>query len=616
MMEDFSWLDDFVNIDPSLTNEAPKAVDGNSPLSAFFEEPANTVTKPASTTYRAPNLTIATTNLGAPVTTAADPYNLPVPSQRSAYMPPPAAPILGPRTDEFINPVQTQQCPRRGVANHPGRRQPRHRQPRVLQNSQDMNPAFPAQLQASPYPETPLLAHFPMYGNPGLPYFNQLQGFSPMSYGGAPTNAPLTPAQEIGHVELLLNYLRSLHGQQPNAAGDAATANVAASQQLGLPTAISNKRKRGGKASLPESNRARQVYAANLPRLPAWGQAVNGRPLFQYNELGELQYHKTYSASEIRQYLDTNPRPVELWVQQSPPQMKARLGPSRNKCCWACCPAKDRAIETGWLRVGFYEHPEETKSGERDPLLPASQMHLFCFERCFDPVAYRLNGKLEPDEGSHRYPKEIPNKTAIDKASDKNIVDQAWAPWFEGKLPQAQRRPYRETLSYALTRLHLDCQPPRRAYMRDEKNGTKPANDRKTIDYHVGDLMYYLDRSLPVKRSHYSAEDCPYDADNQFQVGAGNTQLTGFPSNGVGLPSGQTPPAPEPQNPYYTMPSNTVQLNEEFEPVDLGLLLADDWDLGGAISVDVGEAGDFSLEQDIEPAQGELSPKRKRARMF
>lgn len=498
-------------IDPSLfANSTSQTADDLSSASFLGEQagqgpsqaaPSNAYAPAGSsmgTAQRVP-LSIATNNLGAP--TGANPYGLGTPSQYPMYL---------------------QQAAGAPPGSYPGgTTQAGQRRPPQL-NTGGMH-AFPPQLGGSPYPLSPLHAQNPFHGFMGLPYFSQPQNFSPVGYG--PTSAPLTPAQHIDQLRGYLNYLEAATGQKM---GDAATPTASAGelgQRPALSGTLTNKRKRGEKAPSSEPGWALRVYgSANLPRLPAWGPVVNGRHIFSYNEFGELQAHKTYSAREIAEFIETNPRPVELWIQQSPPQMKERLGPNRNKCCWARCPLKDRVIEMGWLRVGFYEFPEEVKSGDRDPLQPATQMHLFCFERCLDPAVYRLNGKLAADYGAGRYPKEQPNKTAIDKASDKNIIEQAYEPWFEGRIPQAQRRPYNETLSYALNRHHLDCQPTRRGVVRNDHNVKKAEKSRKTIDYHVGDLMFYLERALPVKRSQFASAEV-YDADNEFQARAGSHEL-------------------------------------------------------------------------------------------
>lgn len=498
-------------IDPSLfANSTSQTADAPSSASFLGEQagqgPSQTAPSGAyapagssmGTAQRVP-LSVATNNLGAPA--GADPYGLGTPSQYSMYLQQGTGPIPGPYP---------------GGPGQAGQRRPPPLNTGGVQ-------AFPAQLGGSPYPLSPLHAQNPFHGYMGLPYFAQPQNYSPVGYG--PTSAPLTPAQHVDQLRGYLNYLEAAIGQKKT---DATTPTASAGEygQRPLPTGtLTNKRKRGEKAPSSEPGWALRVYgSANLPRLPAWGPVVNGRHIFSYNEFGELQAHKTYSAREIVTFIDTNPRPVELWVQQSPPQMKERLGPNRNKCCWARCPVKDRVIEMGWIRVGFYEFPEEVKNGERDPLQPATQMHIWCFERCLDPIAYRRNGKLAPDYGAGRYPKEQPNKTAIDKASDKNIIEQAYEPWFEGKVPLAQRRPYTETLSHALNRHHLDCQPIRRGMVRNDHNVKKAESSRKTIDYHVGDLPYYLWRALAAKRSQWAFVEV-YDADNEFQAGAGSHPL-------------------------------------------------------------------------------------------
>lgn len=638
-MENFSWMNSIDNLDPSLLSaNMTQSVNQDNSSTALFDEQVNSGS--------APELGTARSNLNA-AASVTDAYGVAAPPpQHSMRMQPPTAPYPAPHASGYINPTQSQP---HGVPNQAGQRRPPQLQ---LQAPTTVNTAYPPQLLQSPYPQTPLQAPHPFYGHPGLPYFNQPQGYSPVGCGLPVSAQSLTAAEQILQAEHYLHHLKNIYGAQPNVTSAPPAPAQVSSHRISAPVITkSNKRKKGEKAPSAEPGWAEKAYPGPFPQLPAWGPIVHGRPLFQYNEFGELQMHKTYSAQQIKQFLDENPRLVEIWVQQSPPQTKNRTGPNRNRCCWSCCPARDRSIESGWLRVGFYEQPYEYLSGERDPLKPASQMHLFCFEHCFDPVTYHLNGQLRPDNRHDRYPKEDPNKTHLDKASDKNILGETYMPWFEGKLPQAERRPYDDTLSFALTHHHLQYQPARRGFARDVSNDKKLDGNRKTIDYHIGNLLYYLKRALPVKRSQYAVEDYAYDADNQFQAGAGNLHLT-VSGDGAGLVDSPAPLpgrlenapvlSPKPAQPgkaasvdvakMVTQSEQPPPVSESHEPVkpataEKGQPIAvpglddssqlafqpgqlEDWGLTENINVDLtefGDLGDFDNVDDLFGASPELN---------
>jgi hypothetical protein len=95
-------------------------------------------------------------------------------------------------------------------------------------------------------------------------------------------------------------------------------------------------------------------------------------------------------------------------------------------------------------------------------------------------------------------------------------VGQAYIPWFKNRPIANQRRPYGNTLSYALNRHHLDHQTSARQQKRDKGNANKENASRKTIDVHVGDLWYYTKRTNNV--SIYAEVGGVLLPGNEFQI--------------------------------------------------------------------------------------------------
>lgn len=342
-----------------------------------------------------------------------------------------------------------------------------------------------------------------LYPN-GMPYFG--------GFAGGLRSVPATPVTPVSSY-----YVWFPEGaQQPP--GTPASSQTVLTQPAGDITKVDNGRRKRKRGEQPSN--ADMVYHNNpeippLMPLPSWGGEPNGPALFQYNDHQELKFHIAYSASQIRQFIEENPRKPKLWIQQSPPQAKDRLKGVRNKCCWECCPAKDRVIETGWLRVGFYEFPKETRDdGLRDPLKPTTQMHLYCYEQCFDPVVDWQAGRLEPDD--FVFSRETKQLTSLNKNSDKNIVVETFVPWFKYKSITNQPRPYEQTLSYALNRHHLDHQTSARQTKRDKGNENKRAGDKKTIDIHVGNLLFYISKTRNA--SVYVTKNVALPPGNGFQL--------------------------------------------------------------------------------------------------
>ncbi|RDA94843.1 hypothetical protein CP533_4239 [Ophiocordyceps camponoti-saundersi (nom. inval.)] len=242
-----------------------------------------------------------------------------------------------------------------------------------------------------------------------------------------------------------------------------------------------------------------------LPKSKPFGpRTVDGRYLFTYTKDGQLAEDRVYSRDELQIYLDDH-RSV-LWIQQSPSQCASRLHYDDRRCRWDKCPLASRVIGSGWFRVAFDEHPHLTTKGGKDPFKVAGIMHLWCFEQCFDIVDFFIHNRVRPD--TRILPRETGNAMSINRDSDREIVKEAFDPWFKErqeyrsmygleKLP----RQHQDTLSFRLSRHHVDSQTGARQKARDSRNDGKPWKERTTIDVHMGDLQVYITHSNHKKNA-------------------------------------------------------------------------------------------------------------------
>ncbi|PTB75712.1 hypothetical protein M440DRAFT_1392235 [Trichoderma longibrachiatum ATCC 18648] len=256
--------------------------------------------------------------------------------------------------------------------------------------------------------------------------------------------------------------------------------------------------KRRGDPSCDPSRR----YTANLVNVSPWGSRKwNGKHLFGYTPKGQWLRDRCFNRKQLQEYVDNCAKETVFWVQQAPTQCNHRLDPEDRICRWANCPVANRTIAAGWLRVAFDEFPHLTSNGLRDPLKCAGSMHLWCFEQAFDPLQFHLSGRLRAED--REFPLEDKSVVTLEKLTDAGIIREAYQPWFLQRMrrPNQPPREYRDTLSYRLTRYHVDNQTAARQKARSKRNTAKSADERRTIDVHLGNLKLFVEITNKVKRS-------------------------------------------------------------------------------------------------------------------
>ncbi|KAL6404113.1 hypothetical protein AUP68_13495 [Ilyonectria robusta] len=214
---------------------------------------------------------------------------------------------------------------------------------------------------------------------------------------------------------------------------------------------------------------------------------------FSYDAYGHLTSGLTFNADQLRNYFEYCPRQLRLWVQHHPAQCNSRMIGRDHSCRYSGCPVLSKNIGPGWHRVVFDEYSLLTKNGDKDPFHIAGAMHLWCFERCFDPAQYYHKGALRPDV--RVLPKEEKNPMALNRHPDKHIVEQTFMPWIKRQLkigPQMMPRPEEESLSQALFNHHLTAQSVTRQMTRDKRFNKKQTKVKKTADCHKGNLGLWV----------------------------------------------------------------------------------------------------------------------------
>ncbi|PNP54092.1 hypothetical protein THARTR1_05299 [Trichoderma harzianum] len=243
-------------------------------------------------------------------------------------------------------------------------------------------------------------------------------------------------------------------------------------------------------------------YASDPTKIAPWGSlSWNGQHLFSYTPKGQWLRDRCFTKQQFREYADNCGKDTVFWVQQAPTQCNHRLEPEDRICRWANCPVANRTITAGWLRVAFDEFPHLTSSGVRDPLKCAGSLHLYCFEQIFNPLEFHLSGRLRPED--RQFPFEDKSVVTLEKLTDAGIIREAYQPWFEQRMfsPYQQPREYRDSLSYRLTKYHIENQTAARQKARSKRNVTKSEGERRTIDVHMGDLKMFVEATNRVRRT-------------------------------------------------------------------------------------------------------------------
>ncbi|OPB39025.1 hypothetical protein A0O28_0047300 [Trichoderma guizhouense] len=243
-------------------------------------------------------------------------------------------------------------------------------------------------------------------------------------------------------------------------------------------------------------------YASDSTKIAPWGSlSWNGQHLFSYTSKGQWLRDRCFTKQQFREYADNCGKDTVFWIQQAPTQCNHRLEPEDRICRWANCPVANRTITAGWLRVAFDEFPHLTSSGVRDPLKCAGSVHLWCFEQIFNPLEFHMSGRLRPED--RQFPFEDKSVVTLEKLTDAGIIREAYQPWFEQRMfsPYQQPREYRDTLSYRLTKYHIENQTAARQKARSKRNVTKSEGERRTIDVHMGDLKMFVEATNRVRRT-------------------------------------------------------------------------------------------------------------------
>ncbi|RSL45735.1 hypothetical protein CEP54_014145 [Fusarium duplospermum] len=243
------------------------------------------------------------------------------------------------------------------------------------------------------------------------------------------------------------------------------------------------------------------VYTDPLPPVENWKKRDGGGPHFEYTPLGQWIDHLELSAAELRHYLENCPRDVNIFVQQPPAQANCRQQECDRRCRYAQCPVDTKIIRPGFLRVVFDEYHNLTSHGLKDPFKVAGCMHLWCFEQCVDPHEFWRKRKLFPDD--RILPKEQKNLMAINRDTDRAIVNKAFLKWMSIQsnrpgIPEIPRD-HQDSLTYILVKHHLDNQVTARQTCRDKRNKNRAEEDRNTLDVHMGDLSVYARKCIDIR---------------------------------------------------------------------------------------------------------------------
>ncbi|RBR14054.1 uncharacterized protein FIESC28_07904 [Fusarium coffeatum] len=273
---------------------------------------------------------------------------------------------------------------------------------------------------------------------------------------------------------------------------------------------ISRRTTRASKGKRTTKNAGKKVYSYR-----PWGQVApwvtKGGFRLEYLPGGQLEEDILLSAEHLRDYLNDCPRPIRVWLQNSPSKCKGRQEDADMKCRYAGCPTKYGTILHGWHRVAFDEFSDQTSDGSRDPFKMAGVMHLWCFEQCIDPHECFENGQLMPDDRD--LPHEATNRAAINRDDYKGVVPTIKRWGKKRKEVGVTPVPYplhEDTLSWTLCNYHIQHQTNARESCRKKRNALRPDDERKTIEIIMGDLSKYVARDklskARTKRRHEQAK--------------------------------------------------------------------------------------------------------------
>ena len=284
---------------------------------------------------------------------------------------------------------------------------------------------------------------------------------------------------------------------------------------IGLPKVVYKREHRRVKHPLTDPD---NIYKDPIDITEPWGFAENGGALFKYDPNGQL--YGEFTAQDIRQYIDhfTDPNEFTIWLQHYPAQCSGRTG--KYHCMWEGCPITGGTIYAGDYQVAFDEYPLKTTRGYRDPFKVAGHMHLYCYEKCFDPVFDHLRGVLRPD--TRTLPREERNPMAFNLPPCRYIVKACYEPWMQKAKEElaangirTQAREHEDTLYRTFYMLARDNENQARKRRRAKSNGNKEDEDRRTVDVIEGNLGIEGRFKAKHRQRDEAIDDRP---SNMFQI--------------------------------------------------------------------------------------------------
>ncbi len=234
-----------------------------------------------------------------------------------------------------------------------------------------------------------------------------------------------------------------------------------------------------------------------LPVVPrSWGTTnpSTGRPVFEYNEEGELKPHLKFTQEQLTEFLEKNPshdppNTLTLWIQICPADSAVRYSNTQaTRCRFKDCPVPNNTIRTGHYRVAFDEH---ASSGlNYDPYHNAGYVHLYCFEKFFDFPYICKMFNVKPD--TRQFADER-NKMAITR--DYPEMERVVADFITDSKPWCNQRPsdyHKQTLCYALHVETIKKEPHTRQATREVRDAqSKSAGN--SFDKTMGNLEIWLE---------------------------------------------------------------------------------------------------------------------------
>lgn len=216
-------------------------------------------------------------------------------------------------------------------------------------------------------------------------------------------------------------------------------------------------------------------------QLPAWAPLGSVSPVFKYTPEGRWLPGLTFTADELRFYIDHVPRDLAFWVQTTPLKDGACGDQLQCACRWRECPANGNVIGRDFFRVAIDEYPGFTCRALKDPNNVAGFLHLHCMEQIFDPAMLAWRSILHADQRACGPGSIFSPFSLLQSINSIGIVNNAWDPWFAAVSMQSKTsdpdswepRDHTTSLGHALTSFLVN-------------NGASLHPD---MHWHLGDLI-------------------------------------------------------------------------------------------------------------------------------